>query len=123
MEIADVLLGETPGLLEDVEERRQCNHTSFLKCVAEDDGFKNYDVPAIAYKFCDIWDEDVVINENYVKDGYVQHCALKPKDLEQIEYHMRMILAGSNRVGKLHVLQGWLLPHTSTRPDRGSLAT
>ena len=53
-QIVDALLGEAPGLSEEVEERRQSNHTSFLKDVNQDGGFRKYDVPTIAYDYRDI---------------------------------------------------------------------
>ena len=123
LQIAEALLGETPGISEEVEQRRQRYHTSFLKCADEDGGYGKYDVPTVAYEFRDIWGEEVLANKKYVKDGYVQRRAFKPEDLIKIEYHMRMILVASNRIGKLHICRGQLVPHTSIRSDRESSAS
>ena len=51
LEIVDELLGETRGLPEDVEERRQNNYMSFIKNADEDGGYTKYDVPTIAYNW------------------------------------------------------------------------
>mmetsp|Transcript_30351 Transcript_30351/g.49690 ORF Transcript_30351/g.49690 Transcript_30351/m.49690 type:complete len:230 (+) Transcript_30351:797-1486(+) len=54
-QIVDALLGEAPGLSDEVEERRQSNYSSFLKDVNQDGGYRQYDVPTIAYDYRDIW--------------------------------------------------------------------
>ena len=47
LQIVDELLGESPGLSQDVEQRRQENYTAFLKGVEEDEGYRKFDVPTI----------------------------------------------------------------------------
>ena len=70
--IVDKLLGEVQHLSEEVAEHRQKNYTSFVKNVDSDGGFGKIDVPAIAYKYRDIWGEHISMNENFAKEGYVQ---------------------------------------------------
>ena len=74
--------------MEDVEERRQDNYTSFLKTLDKNGGYRKHDVPEIAYEYRDIWGPNIIINETFVKHGRVQRRAFKPVDLERIEYYL-----------------------------------
>ena len=114
--IVDELLGEVPHLSEEVAERRQNNYTSFVKNVDADGGFCKIDVPAIAYEYKDLWGEHIRVNEKFAKEGYVQRRAFKPKDLELIEYYMRMMIVSSGQYGKICNRGGKLLPYHCFRP-------
>mmetsp|Transcript_30350 Transcript_30350/g.49687 ORF Transcript_30350/g.49687 Transcript_30350/m.49687 type:complete len:509 (+) Transcript_30350:797-2323(+) len=118
-QIVDALLGEAPGLSDEVEERRQSNYSSFLKDVNQDGGYRQYDVPTIAYDYRDIWGSNIIIDERFVRGDRVQQRAFKQEDLERIEYCLRMMMVASNRIGKFYVNGDDLQPHPSTRRVRG----
>ena len=71
-------------------------------------------MPTIAYHYRDIWGRDITVDENYVKDGYVQRRTFKPQYLDEIEYYMQMMIVGSNKIGQLHLSDGKLSVCAST---------
>ena len=118
LQIVEELMGESPGLKEDVELRRQANYSSFVKGIAEDGGYSRFDVPYVAYEYRDVWGADIAVNERY----HHRRRAFKPKDFATIENYMRLMVAASNKAGgQLQVNDDKLIPSSSSRPARGNV--
>lgn len=99
-EIVDNLIGKDSTLPKDVALRRKNNYTAFYQQKKNDDGYANFDVPSIAYKYRDIWGQDITPpNKDYInlETGVIQRRAFEPDDLSQIEFYLRMMLAASNK--------------------------
>ena len=123
MLIVDALLGEAPGLSEEVEERRHNSFTYFLKDVKQDGVYMKQDVPSIAHEYLHVWGKGVKVNQKFVQDSYVTRRDFHPADPNRIEGYMRLMVVASNRVGRLSVKDGKLCLQSATQRERGMLPT
>ena len=115
LQIVDKLLGALPGLTEEIEERRQNFVSSFPKGATNDGGYRIQDMPVIAYKYLHVWGEGVSVNENFIWYGHVLLRAFQHSDLQRIKELMRLMIAGSNRIGKMTIEKGVLSATSTTR--------
>jgi hypothetical protein len=117
LRIVNQLMGETAGLDEDTELRRQKNFIAFVKGDDQDGGFARHDVPYIAYEWRDIWGPGITANPKFPH----RRRAFKPRDLKKIENYMRLMILASNKYGKLEVKEGQLVRSSSTRTSGGDV--
>ncbi len=84
-----------------------------MKDAEQDGGYRRIDVPSIAYPFRDKWGKGIRVDKKYVRESYVMQRAFSPEDMVYIESIMRLMIVSCNQYGKLCIINGVFVPHSS----------
>lgn len=95
-----------------IAKRRKASFAKFYRGEeANSRCYKNWDVPNIAHRYLDLWDDIQLSN---IDGDRIRRRSFSPDDLDIIENDFRLILSCSNVIGKIDVVGNAVVPTSST---------